>query len=73
MRNGNKVLAMELLFWTRSSSTGPVKVGAVVDGGLVRWGASKDRWLPHVEVRVKVDDGEGTVGGVDGHAVRLGR
>ena len=52
---------------------GPVKVGAVVDGGLVRRGASKDGWFPRVEVRVKVDDGDGTVGGVDGPVVRGGQ
>jgi len=45
---------------------GPVKVGTVVDGGLVGRGASKDGWFPRVEVRVKVDDGDRTVGGVDG-------
>jgi len=52
--------------------TGPVKVGAVVDGSLIRWGASKDGWFPCIEVRVKVDDGDGSVGGVDGPVVGSG-
>lgn len=51
---------------------GPVKVGAVVDGSLIRWGTSKDGWFPCIKVRVKVDDGDGSVGGVDGPTARSG-
>lgn len=44
----------------------------MVDGSLVRWGAPKDGRFPCVKVRVKVNDGDGTVGGVDGPKVRSG-
>lgn len=38
-----------------------VEVGAVIDAGLLRWAAAEDLWLPGVEMRVKVKDGDWTV------------
>lgn len=53
--------------------TGPVEIGAVVDGGLLSRSASKDGWFPRVEVRIKVNNGDRTIGGVDRPVVRSGR
>ena len=49
---------------------GGYEVGSVVDGGLVGWCAAEDAGFPGVEVGVKVDYGDGTVGGV--HAAEDG-
>ena len=54
------VIGEEALF------VGVVEVGAVVDGGLVGWGAAEDFGAPGVEVGVEVDDGDGAVGARDG-------
>ena len=42
------------------------EVCAVVDGGLRRRGPAEDFGSPGIEVRVEVDDANGTVGFVDG-------
>ena len=49
-----------------------VEVRAVVDGGLLAGRAAKYLRLPRVEVRVKVDDGDGAVGSVDAAQEREG-
>ena len=43
-----------------------VEIRAVVYGGLIRGGSAEDFGLPGVEVRVEVDDANGTIGFVDG-------
>ena len=37
----------------------------MVDRGLLAWRTSEDGRLPSIEVRVEVDDGDGTVGGIN--------
>lgn len=43
-----------------------VEIGAVIDGGLFGGGAAEDFRSPGVEVRVEMDDADGTVGFIDG-------
>lgn len=45
---------------------GMVEVRAVVDAGDLAGRAAEDLWLPGIEMRIEVDDGDGAVGAVDG-------
>lgn len=49
-----------------------IEVCAVVDASDLAGRTTEDLWLPGVEVRVEVDDGDGTVSTVDGAEEREG-
>ena len=43
----------------------PVKVSAVVDGGLLGWRTTEDLWLPGIKMGVEVNDADRPIGLVD--------